>query len=175
MDPVISKAGARPISPRQDAGQPSPKSQPSKFDKVRVNLQNQVTPQLPPPAAANAAEQKRVLESQLRQRMQQARTPADMFRTDLNGARRTLDGLHARVDALPKTPAFEPLRARLQGIETQFNATGKLLDGLSHTNDPRELLKVQMQVFEITQNLEIISRVVEQVNTGVKSVLQTQV
>jgi hypothetical protein len=36
-------------------------------------------------------------------------------------------------------------------------------------------MKVQMQMYQLTENLELMSKVVEQVTSGVKSILQTQV
>jgi hypothetical protein len=36
------------------------------------------------------------------------------------------------------------------------------------------MMKVQMQMYQLTENLELMSKVVDQVTSGVKSILQTQ-
>jgi hypothetical protein len=35
-------------------------------------------------------------------------------------------------------------------------------------------MKIQMQMYQLGENLELMSKVVEQVTSGVKSILQTQ-
>jgi hypothetical protein len=62
----------------------------------------------------------------------------------------------------------------LTSIATQVQQTGQLINNMKDT-DPQSLLNVQMQMYQMSQNVEIMSKVVDQVNSGVKTVLQTQV
>jgi hypothetical protein len=41
--------------------------------------------------------------------------------------------------------------------------------------NPGDLMKLQMQMYQLTENLELMSKVVEQVTSGMKTLLQTQV
>jgi len=66
-------------------------------------------------------------------------------------------------------------------MEVEARETGKvcipakiLLDSLKNTQNPQDLMKIQMQMYQLGENLELMSKVVEQVTSGVKSILQTQ-
>jgi hypothetical protein len=87
-----------------------------------------------------------------------------------------LDGLTRQVTAAPKTPAMDAIRNRLNRIETQYLESDKLMKGLSGMESPRDMLNIQMKMYAMTQNIEIMSKVVEQGTSGVKDVvMHTQV
>ena len=91
--------------------------------------------------------------------------------------KRAQDGvqqLSNRVNGLPKTPAFEPFRQRLASIDEQYRATGQLVNSTASSDNPKDLLKIQVQLFQMTENLELMSKVVDQVTSGMKTILQTQ-
>ena len=88
-------------------------------------------------------------------------------------AKSRIDHLTSRVNALPKTSAFDPLRQRLTSIDDQFQSAGKLIHSLNGQQSPADLMKVQLQMYQMTENLELMSKVMEQVTSGVKSILQT--
>jgi hypothetical protein len=116
-----------------------------------------------------------VLEADLTKRLGQpgANSVQKTFAVDMKRAKLQVDQLTTRVNALPKTPAFEPLRQRLTSIDSQFQSAGKLVHSLKGTESPSELMKVQVQMYQLTENLELMSKVVEQATSGVKSLLQT--
>ena len=41
--------------------------------------------------------------------------------------------------------------------------------------DPKSLLNVQVQFYQVAENMELLSKVVDQVSSGAKTVMQTQV
>jgi hypothetical protein len=98
-----------------------------------------------------------------------------MFTSRIRAAKSNITQLTKRVNALPKTPAFDPVRQRLASVDSQFQSAGQMVQGLRGTESPGDLMKIQMQMYQLTENLEIVSKVVEQVTSGVKSILQTQV
>ena len=49
-----------------------------------------------------------------------------------------------------------------------MNATGSM-------DDPKQLLQMQMEVYKLAENVEIMSRTVSETASGVKTILQTQV
>ena len=118
-----------------------------------------------------------MLQADLSQRLKQtgATSPHKLFAVDMKRAKEGIEHLNKRVDGLPKTSAFEPIRSRLSSIDSQFQNAGHLLNSVKGTESPGDLLKVQMQMYQLSENLELMSKVVEQVTTGVKSILQTQV
>ena len=176
-NPIINKTTIDAVVQKQQQEQtPVEKTGASKFDEVRARMQ-QDSVNLPPEVTQISAEQKRLMESEMR-KMLQTQRPEQIqksMQAEFNRASNSISNLNQRVSALPKTPAFDPLRNRLQSIENRFNQSGQLLQGLQGNNDPRAMLQVQMQMFQLTQNVELMSKVVEQVNTGVKQVLQTQI
>lgn len=176
-DPITSKTLAQVTVPKQDLQDTTvQKSGESKFDQVRAQLeQNTVT--MPPEVTQISAEQKRMIESDMRKRLQ-AHPPDQIVRQHeqaLSQTRNAIHDLRHKVNALPKTSAFDPVRSRLQSIEAQYTRSEQLTKGLTEINDPRSLIQAQMQIMQLGQNVEIVGKVVEQVNTGVKQILQTQV
>ncbi|MFN0167312.1 MAG: hypothetical protein ACKV22_12855 [Bryobacteraceae bacterium] len=177
-DPITSKTIAQVSVPKQDLQDASvQKTGESKFDQVRAQQLDQNTVTLPPEVTQISAEQKRMIESDLRKRLQ-AHPPDQIVRQHeqtLSQTRNAIHDLQHKVNALPKTSAFDPVRSRLQSIEAQYHKSEQLTKGLTEINDPRSLLQAQMQIMQLGQNVEIVGKVVEQVNTGVKQILQTQV
>jgi hypothetical protein len=178
VDPIISKVPAKPLDSVGGQGEGGlPKTGESKFDKVRARLQDEQADQvkLPPEVKQVSTQQKKVLEADLTKRLGQpgANSVQKTFAVDMKRAKLQVDQLTTRVNALPKTPAFEPLRQRLTSIDSQFQSAGKLVHSLKGTESPSELMKVQVQMYQLTENLELMSKVVEQATSGVKSLLQT--
>jgi hypothetical protein len=177
-NPIINKTTVDAVVQRQQQQDATPqieKTSASKFDEVRASKQ-QDSVNLPPELNQVSMEQKRVLESEMR-KMLQSQGPEQIqksMQAEFNRVTSNVQNLNQRVSALPKTPEFDPLRHRLQSIENRFNQSSKLLQGVDGT-DPRAMLQVQMQMFQLTQNVELMSKVVEQVNTGTKQILQTQI
>ncbi|MBI1790235.1 MAG: hypothetical protein HYR60_22105 [Acidobacteria bacterium] len=187
-NPIVNKSVSQIVTPQRDLGldkidKQVDKTGASKFDQVRdkklQETQSASAVELPPEITKVNATEQRKLEGDLRKRLAANRTgsPQDMFRVDMKNTRTSLDNLRGRVAQLPKSSAMEPVRARLAKIESQFDNSGKFLNSLPNKSldNPKELLQVQVQMYQMTQNIEIMSKVVEQVNTGVKSILQTQV
>ena len=177
VDPIVSKVPAKSInSLGDDSGAAGVKTGESKFDKVRARLQEQQSVQMPPEVKHVSPEQTKVLQTELNQRVQKAGTTSapELYGTDLKQLKSRIDTLTSRVNSLPKTPGMDPLRQRLTSIDDQFQAAGKLIHSLNGQQSPTDLLKVQLQMYQMSENLELMSKVVEQVSSGMKSVLQTQ-
>lgn len=179
VDPIISKVAVKPTdSVAGQAEDALQKTGESKFDKVRAKLQEEKAGQveMPPEVKQVSFEQQKVLEANLTKRLSQAdaTSPQNVFGVDMKRAKIQAERLTTRVNALPKTPPFEPIRQRLTSIDSQLQNADKLVHSLKGTESPSELMKVQMQMYQLNENLELMSKVVEQVSSGVKSVLQTQ-
>jgi hypothetical protein len=157
----------------------APKKGASQFDKVRESArQRQVLmPAQLPPVTQISADQKRMLRTELRKKLDQneVRSPGQLFRTDIQNAHDGVRRLSHKINALPKTPDMEPLRSRFAAIESRYRNSSKMLSKIPNLDSPRDLLQVQVQLYSLTQDIEIVSKVVDQVNTGTKQILQTQV
>ncbi len=178
MDP-IRKSAFRTIVPQRTPDQKLlEKGGASKFEGVKNQAQEKNPAQsatMPNSVTQVSTEQRRVLEGQLRRKMQRAKTPQEIFRPDMQQSRVQLERMQARVEKMPKSPAAESVKKRLAFIEDKFQASEKVLQGLNKMDSPRELLKLQMEMYMLTQNIEIVSKVVEQTTGGVKQIMQTQV
>lgn len=178
-NPIINKAGVQSLNPTatEDGATPAKLGE-SKFDKVRSRLLDDQASKvaLPPEVTSVPADQKARMALDLAKQLQNSNAlPVhELFAPTLQHAKVGVQNLSKRVNALPKTAAFDPLRQRLSSIDSQYQAAGKLVNSLQGSKSPGDMMKIQMQMYQLTENLELMSKVVEQVSSGVKSVLQTQ-
>ena len=177
MVDAISKTGASKvldIAGGQD-GSAAPKTGQSKFDKVRAGLQQKEQVELPPEVKQVSLAQQNALRTEMSKNVAKGADPKRVLATDLQNVKQKADLVTKRISALPKTPAFQPLRDRLLSIDTQFQNAGKLLNSIKGGESPQQLLKVQMGMYQLSENVELMSKAVEQVSSGMKNILQTQV
>jgi len=191
-DPISSATVNQIAKTGTDAASVSPatetaKQGPSKFDEVRQSQQDRqsqpaaATPQIPELNTRLTSEQRKVVEADLRKRLDSSgagsggANPQAIFKPDMKSARVQLDALHRKAQAIPPGPAANTLSDRLNSLDAQFQDSGKILDGMSNVSSPGDMLKFQMQMYQFTQNMELMSKTVEQVSSGAKQILQTQV
>ncbi len=180
MEIGAAKIGARAVT-QKAGGQPGTGKQgPSKFDSIRADLRQQLLDRakLPPKISELAPQQKQMLENDLRRRLDQAAAPAspnDLFKGEVSKARTALDGVSQAVARIPQHEAFSPIRERLKSIEKDFAATSKAISNPKGLDTPQALLDMQQKLYTVTQNIEVLSEVVNQVDSGIKNVMQTQV
>ena len=82
--------------------------------------------------------------------------------------------LTLRLSALPKTTVSETIRTRLTQIDSLYQNLGAAIDETSASATPGQLLKLQKDMYRLSEHLELISRVLDQLTNGVKSILQMQ-
>jgi hypothetical protein len=179
MVDAVSKAGAGKVLDAvggQD-GTSSPKTAESKFDKVRAGLREKDAEQvqLPPEVKQVSLPQQNALKAEMKGQLAKGADPRQVLSVHLQRTKQKADLLATRVQSLPKTPALQPLRDRLFSIDTQFQNAGKLVNSIKGGESPQQLLKVQMSMYQLSENVELMSKAVEQVSSGMKNILQTQV
>jgi hypothetical protein len=179
-NPLAVKGALPGAAAAGGAGTETAKTGASQFDKVRENMRQQETAgagALPPAVTNVSADQTRVLASDLRKKIDATpgQTAQQMFAPEVKKVGAGIEQLSQRIGNLPQTSPFEPIRARLSAIEQQYQDSNKLLSSIAQSNSPRDLLKMQVQIYQVTQNIEIVSKVVDEANSGVKQILQTQV
>jgi paraquat-inducible protein B len=176
----ISKAGTdTSAAPAKETA----KTAPSKFDEVRQAQQAQQTQptantqQIPELKTQVTAEQRKVAEADLRKRLDSSggASPQAIFKPDMRSARVQLDALHRKAQAVPAGPAADALRDRLSSLDAQFQDSGKMLESMNNVSSPGDMLKFQMQMYQFTENMNLMSKTVEQITGGAKQILQTQV
>ena len=180
VDPLISQIGKKIATEGTKPSVPAAeKIQASKFDQVR-NAQGaspvETTGQLPPELQQLPEEAMPGLQADLRRRLEQtqAKNAADLFRGDHRANQSAIDSLSRRIREVPQSPLADGLKQRLVSIESQYVEAGRLLDATTSLDSPRELMKVQVHMYRLAQNIELVSKVVEQVTGGIRTILQTQ-
>lgn len=179
-DPVIGKLGATMVQGAAVEGNlATEKLGPSKFDAVSQETAAGKTEaaELPPAVQEVSASERQQLISEVRQRIEAnpAASPQQVYAPDMARQAERIGSTRKRVEALPKSDFSISVTARLDQIDSQFRSAGSLLNKITSIDDPRSLLQLQMQLYQVSQNVEIVSKAVEQVNSGVKQVLQTQI
>src|SRR5579871_4767712 len=178
VDPIANAVSGKAldIADGQDKSK-GPKTGESKFDKVRADLQDKDAPKvsLPPEVKQVPPEKVQALQADLSSQLAKGSSPQQVLGVSMKRTKVGVDQLAKRVNALPKTPAFQPLRDRLLSIDNQFQSAGKLVNSIKGGESPQEILKVQMSMYQLSENVELMSKVVDQVTSGTKSILQTQV
>jgi len=177
-DVTIAKGSMKAVTSAQHAaGESAGKTGLSKFDEIRAKLTDQmaVGMKLPPPMVISE-QQQTMLETALRKRLSgtNASDATQVFGVDMQNTRLSLQNLSRVVNKLPNDTAFAPLRDRLHSIEKQFQNSDELIKRVKGM-DPHHMLKVQVQLYQVSENIELLSKVVDQVSSGVKTIFQTQV
>jgi hypothetical protein len=177
MGPISRQTGAARAGGTGQNLSDAPKSTPSKFDRVRADLAMQSTgaAQLPPKVTTISDQQKQLLGNDLRRKLETGKSPQEILGPQVNQLRTGIADLNRRVSAVPDTSASNPLRQRLQSIESDFKASANLLQSPGALDDPKRLLEAQVEVYKLTSNVEILSRTVSEAASGAKTILQTQV
>ena len=177
MEPIARKAAATVSTRAQQGATEGQKTAPSKFDRLRADLSQQLMPggPLPPKVVSVTEHQKQVLANNLQQKLAAGESPKDIVGSEMNQLRSGIANVQRQVAATPNISAFGAVRERLKSIESDFNASAKLLDANVPLNDPSKLLEMQMQIYKMTENVEVLSRTVSETASGVKTLLQMQV
>jgi hypothetical protein len=150
---------------------------PSKFDFIQSQITEKVAAGMKlPPLVQLSAQQISSIENGLKQQLERttARSATEFFRGRTSSTHVGMDKLADAVGRLPPESAFSPLRDRLKVLEQQFQKSGDLIQGVTDM-DPKSLLNVQMQLYQLSGNIELMSKLVEQVSSGVKTMLQIQI
>jgi archaellum component FlaC len=104
-----------------------------------------------------------------------SRKPSEVFGDDLRTTRGSLNQLKDRVSGLTPSPVLDQIRTRLSDLARQFQKVGTAIEGMSGTASSKQLLKLQADMYQINENLSVVTKMVDQVTSGVKTLLQTQV
>lgn len=187
-DPISSTVvnqTAKATTTTQSAPTETLKQGPSKFDEVKQAQQTQAPAapqQIPELKTQLTVDQRKLVEAHLRKRIDSSGgarsgsvSPQAIFKPDMKSARVQLDALHRKAQAIPPGPASDTLTDRLNSLDAQFQDSGKVLEGMGNVSSPGDMLKFQMQMYQFSQNMQLMSQVVEQMSSGAKQILQVQV
>jgi len=91
--------------------------------------------------------------------------------------RAKLESLRAELERVGSTEETGKVGNYLNGIDKEFASLEGILNNLDINApiNPLEMIKLQTKMEFITEHVEILSKVVEQINTGMKTILQTNI
>ncbi|HEX4772156.1 MAG TPA: hypothetical protein VH351_15075 [Bryobacteraceae bacterium] len=99
---------------------------------------------------------------------------ANVLKPKLESAGSSLSDLNARAATIKPANVAESLQNRLDLLNVQFRVLGDHLQESAAKNDPMQLLRLQNDIYQLDEELELVSKVVDQTTNGVRSLLQTQ-
>jgi len=154
MDPVINKLNTTlPDAPNSETTEQPGKSGASKFDKVRSQLKDNAGSEAHPTSPQAPA------------------NPAAVG----NDAGVDRARLQARVESTPGANSISGLQNRLTSIEHQYTRLDAVARAMPANASPQQWIALQQQVYSMNESIGVLSKMVTQAASGVKSVLQTQV
>ncbi|HBY59786.1 MAG TPA: hypothetical protein DEH78_08170 [Solibacterales bacterium] len=176
-DPVTGKviSTALPAPPVDKAAEAGKKGA---FESVRAEVAEKAAqPNVPAPVRSVTEAERKQLISEVRRKAETdpSAAPKQVWGPDLEHAAVRIDKMRAGVGRLKDPAQAQSLGAHLQTIDEQFQKASSIMSRLPDMQDPRALLELQMEMYQMTQNLELVSKAVEQMNSGLKTVMQTQV
>jgi len=178
MDPVINKLNTTlPDSPGPETAEQPGKSGASKFDKVRSQLKNNAGSEAQPAGTQSAESASPVSNDQSVDRVQRGAVgaPPDRVRQSLASSQYHLARLKESVAATPSANSISGLQNRLTSIERQYTRIDAAAKALPVNASPQQWIALQQQVYSMNESIGVLSKMVTQAASGVKSVLQTQV
>jgi type III secretion system YscI/HrpB-like protein len=175
----VSKLVQQTVANTKGTGHSQAKVGPSKFDQVRAKLEQPASSsqRINQNSAQTSAKQVKPVEAELKRRLEQVRQRDlnEIFKADLQESKEKVDAIRKQMAAQPPSEVFGPVKERLLQIENQFVESGKLLRGLGKLDSPQDYLKMQVEMYRLTQNVELLSKIAGEAASGVNKVLSTQV
>jgi hypothetical protein len=183
MDPVVTKLTTTlPDSASSETGGQSAKAAASKFDKITSQLKDKTGNEASPTEPASQTNPASPANSAVASgdpsidRVQRGVVPApDRVHNSLAAGQHHLARLRERVEASPGANSMQGLQNRLTSIEHQYTRLDSAVNAMPPNASPQQWLALQQQVNSMNENIGVLSKMVGQAASGVKTVLQTQV
>ncbi|MEW6729827.1 MAG: hypothetical protein AB1489_00690 [Acidobacteriota bacterium] len=99
------------------------------------------------------------------------------YNTLFHDNRTKLESLRAELDRVGGTRETGQVGNYLNSLDKEFSSLEGILQNIDINApvNPMEMIKLQVKMESITQNVEVLSKVVDQISTGIKTVLQTNI
>ena len=171
MDPVVNKlATTAPDSSSPETGGQSGKAGGSKFEKIMSQLKDNSGSEASPTHSSAVDGDQSV------DRIQHGAAPTpDRVRQSIATGQHHLAHLRERVESASGAGPMQDLQSRLTSIEHQYSRLDSAAKAMPPNASPQQWIALQQQVYSMNENISVLSKMVSQAASGVKSVLQTQV
>lgn len=175
MEPIARRTGASGIEAAREPSYRSSKTGPSDFDARRADGEKPASSTSPQPHVATVDDPQRLLlASDYRRKLDSASSQQKVFEADAKQLGSRISDLDRQVTGIRKSSAAAPLRERLERIGSDFDAMATLLKNPATLADPARLLEMQKEISKLAYDIEVMSRTISEVASGVRTVLSTQ-
>lgn len=91
--------------------------------------------------------------------------------------RSRLESLRVELERVGATEEGGKIGNYLNGLDKEFSSLEGILNNIDINApvNPMEMIKLQVKMEHITEHVEILSKVVDQISSGIKTVLQTNI
>ena len=165
MDPLTLKAASFGAGNRLETGvEAANKVGPSRFDELSQKL------------AGDPVTQSSTVPFE--PRTTEATSPANLASTvnqQLHTTEASFERLNHRVQAASETSEVGTIRTLVDQLAVRFAKVGTSIRQVGLEENPQKLLAMQAKIYQISEDVELLSKMVDQATSGVKTVLQTQV
>jgi hypothetical protein len=83
--------------------------------------------------------------------------------------------LKQRIEASSNASSLQAITHRLSSIEGQYRQLDSALEAMPANASPKAWMELQQRVYIVGENVGLLSKMVDQATSGVKSILQSQV
>jgi hypothetical protein len=156
FDNVLDEVGRAGAQQTDAPAAPEPPTAPREAERLRDELQQNYERITPPDSPADGT---RLNELQF-----------DLFKTTTT----KMSLMREAISGVGHTPKGADLRGRLSQVENEW----KSLEAMWYSDKdltPGELLGLQARLYQVSQHVEVLSKVVDQVTGGIKTILNTNV
>jgi hypothetical protein len=176
MDPLVNKLTTTlPDSPSSGTGGQPEKTGASKFDKIRSQLKDNAGNEASPAESASPANSPASGNPSVDRVQRGSAATLDRVHQSLASSQYHLARLKERVESTPGVSSMQGIQSRLTGVEHQYTRLDSAVKAMPPNASPQQWIALQQQVYGMEESIGVLSKMVGQAASGVKSVLQTQV
>lgn len=156
FDNVMDEVGRTGAQQPNGPAAPESAQTPDEAERLRNELQQNYERIAPPDSPVDITRSSEIL--------------SDLFKTTTT----KMSMMREAISGVGHTPKGADLRGRLSQVEREWNS----LEAMWYSDKdltPGELLGLQARLYQVSQHVEVLSKVVDQVTGGIKTILNTNV
>lgn len=172
----VAKQQQQPVATEKKSFESYLQQQQEKTVSSETNTMQNPTTQ--PTSGTEMSKKLEDLQTQLSQKINQQNVDQNKYSKMLPDWMNTETRMGMLKDAYSNIPNTKKVTSDLSGRFMQVEGEYKAVESIMHSNknlSPGELLALQARLYQVSQHIEVMSKVVDQMAGGIKTVLNTNV
>ncbi len=102
----------------------------------------------------------------------------EVLKEKIDELKSKMEMVAGKMPSISKSQLSDAVNNYLKTTEEKFSKLSNVVDRLNSGKgnySMKDLLKIQFEIQTVTQNVELLSKIVDQVSSGLKTIMQTQV